>query len=75
VGQGPDGRPAKDAPAKENDHAMDALRYATLAIDRKVPPVEPPAVREARERREADEAEQAWRSVDNPAWWEGGGQW
>jgi hypothetical protein len=29
-----DGRPAKDAPVKENDHAMDALRYATLAIDR-----------------------------------------
>jgi PBSX family phage terminase large subunit len=32
-----DGAPAKDAPAKENDHAQDALRYAVMAVDRGVP--------------------------------------
>lgn len=29
-----DGRPVKEAPVKENDHGMDALRYAVMYFDR-----------------------------------------
>lgn len=30
-----DGRPIKEAPVKENDHGMDALRYAVMYVDRR----------------------------------------
>ena len=29
----PEGRNAKEEPSKENDHAMDALRYMVMAVD------------------------------------------
>lgn len=48
--KGADGKPIKEDPVKLNDHAMDAVRYATVAIDHKVPAIEPPEVAEARER-------------------------
>lgn len=64
-----DGRPVKEEPVKINDHAMDALRYATMAVDHKVPPVESPSARERREREEAEEADRAWRDVNAEHWW------
>lgn len=67
--KGGDGKPVKEEPVKLNDHALDALRYATMAVDHKVPPVESPEARERREREEAEAAERAWRDVHAEHWW------
>lgn len=68
----PDGRSLKEAPEKLHDHAMDAIRYACMAVDRGVAAIESDAVREAREKREAEERERQHRDISNPVWWEGG---
>jgi PBSX family phage terminase large subunit len=66
---GSDGKPVKEEPIKLNDHAMDALRYATMAVDHRVPPIESPAAIEARERAEREAAERAWRDINADHWW------
>jgi phage terminase large subunit len=73
--KGQDGKPVKDEPVKENDHSVDSLRYATMAVDRRVGIIEDPKVAEARERLAREEAERAHRDVSNPIWWEGMEQW
>jgi phage terminase large subunit len=70
-----DGKAVKEAPEKINDHAMDAIRYAAMSIDRGVTAIEPPHVVEERERKAREEAEAAHRDVSNPIWWEGSGSW
>jgi hypothetical protein len=67
--KGVDGRVVKDAPVKEDDHAMDALRYATMAIDRGVTAREPEHAREAREAREMAVAEAEYRDPMADHWW------
>jgi PBSX family phage terminase large subunit len=66
-----DGRPTKDAPVKENDDACDALRYAAMAIDRRVPAIEPPHIREAREAKEQEERDREYRNPMADHWYEG----
>jgi hypothetical protein len=56
-------------------HNCDAIRYACMAVDRGVTAIEPPHVVEERERKAREEAEAAWRSPDNPVFWEGMEQW
>jgi PBSX family phage terminase large subunit len=64
-----DGRPVKDEPEKENDHSVDALRYATMSIDRGVTAIEPAHVVEARERAEMERREREWNSLENDELW------
>jgi hypothetical protein len=52
-----------------NDHALDALRYATMAIDQKVPPVESADAREVREQAAWEENERLWRDPHAEHWW------
>lgn len=73
--KGKDGKAIKEAPEKLNDHAMDALRYACMRVDRGILAIEPDAVREAREAKELAEAEARHREISNPIWWEGSGSW
>jgi len=70
-----DGIVGREGPDKRNDHAMDALRYAALAVDRTIAELEPDQVREERERREAEEAQRAHMDINNPIWWTEGGRW
>jgi PBSX family phage terminase large subunit len=65
----PDGKALKEVPEKLNDHAMDALRYATMAVNRGVTAIEPEHVREARERDEFEARQREWYSEDNEAMW------
>lgn len=73
----PSGQIVKDEPLKKDDHAMDALRYAVMAVDRGVTAIEPPHIIEARERKAQEEAEARHRDINNPDWWQdnGGGGW
>lgn len=71
----PDGKAHKELPEKLNDHAMDALRYAAMAVDRGIDALEPLHLREERERREAEDAHKNHRDVNNPIWWNEGGLW
>jgi hypothetical protein len=53
-----------------NDHALDALlRFATVAIDHKVPPVESDDAREQREHADWAENERRWRDPRAEHWW------
>lgn len=71
-----DGKAVKEAPEKINDHAMDAVRYAAMSIDRGVLAIEPEAKRIEREKAEQEAREAAHRDVNNPVWWDnGGGGW
>lgn len=65
----PDGKAVEEAPEKLYDHGLDALRYATMSIDRGVTAIVPAAVLEARELAEQQAAEAAYRDVNNPLWW------
>lgn len=67
--KGDDGRTLGEEPVKLNDHAVDALRYAAMAIDRGVGRIEPAEVVEARERAEAEEAERLYRDINADHWW------
>jgi len=71
----PDGKALRETPEKWNDHAMDALRYAAMAVDRGLSAIEPRHVLEERERQEAEAARQAHRDPNNPIWWNEGGTW
>jgi PBSX family phage terminase large subunit len=71
----PDGKASKEAPEKLNDHALDALRYAAMAVDRGIAAFEPGHVREERERREAEDAYRTHMDINNPIWWNEGGRW
>lgn len=73
--RGTDGKLVHETPEKVHDHAMDALRYAVLAVDRGVTRLEPDHVVAARQWREAEEAERLHRDMNNPMWWEDGGRW
>lgn len=64
-----DGKAIKEAPEKINDHAMDAIRYGVMRVDRGVAAIEPEHVVEERERKAREEAEAEHRSIDNPIWW------
>jgi PBSX family phage terminase large subunit len=64
-----DGRPVKDEPVKLNDHGCDAMRYAAIAVDKRVGAIEPDDVREARERAETEKAEAEFRDPMNDIWW------
>jgi phage terminase large subunit len=67
-----DGKPVKEDPVKENDHGMDAMRYAVMAIDRHVGPQETPEQAAARERAEAEaraRAQDEWLSPWNEELW------
>jgi PBSX family phage terminase large subunit len=66
---GIDGKPLKEEPLKINDHGCDAMRYAVMAVDRGVLPIEPDDVRAAREAREEAEAEAAYRDINADHWW------
>lgn len=67
--RGADGRAVKEEPVKLNDHALDALRYATMAVDHKIPAVESPEIRESRERAQAEDLERQWRDINADHWW------
>lgn len=67
-----DGRAPKDEPLKQDDHGMDAMRYAVAYVDPHVPPVPGPAEIERERQREAEDlrrTQDAWHTVDNPAFW------
>ena len=72
--KGQDGKAIKEEPIKDNDHGMDALRYAVMSLARHISPhPESPQAQQERERREAEErraAQQSWLNVNNPAMWE-----
>lgn len=70
--KGQDGKAIKEEPVKDNDHGMDAMRYAVMAVDRHVGPAETPAQAKARESAEAEaraKAQEAWMSPDNELIW------
>jgi phage terminase large subunit len=66
--KGDEVRAVKDKPMKLNDHALDALRYGTMAIDQKVPPVESADTRAKREHTEWEEKERRWLGPHAERW-------
>ena len=66
--KGSDGKPVKEEPVKLNDHAMDALCYATMAVDHRVPPSVPG--REARSASSVEAADRQWRDINAEHWWD-----
>lgn len=84
--KGQDGKAVKEDPVKLNDHGMDALRYAVVSIDKRVPPIETEAARdqaqfraiEEKKRVEREEYEEnerldreAQADINDPRWWQG----
>lgn len=64
--KGQDGKALKEMPVDDNNHGMDAMRYAVMAVDKHLGPQETSAQVESRERAEAEERERKQREWMNP---------
>lgn len=66
-----------EKPLDQDNHALAALRYLVVGIDRRraaaetAPPYEAPGDAAVREKEERDDAQRIHRDIDNDIWWEG----
>ena len=67
--KGQDGKAHKEVPVDLNNHGMDAMRYAVMAVDRQRPPDEPPDDDDDDARREAEEQARRQYLLTDPGAW------
>jgi phage terminase large subunit len=67
--KGQDGKALKEVPVDDNNHGMDAMRYAVMSVDRRQAPDEPPMPDDAEAKAEADEERRVEGLWTNPGVW------
>lgn len=67
--KGQDGKANKESPVDDNNHALDALRYLVMSVDRRQAPVAPDGPEDEDAKREAAETARVAAMWNNPGAW------